>query len=412
MTAPPAPVADCIVAGRPFADRIVQLDALRGLAVLGIAWMNVLVFAMPSQAYYNPLAWPMAGDAPSPLDGFVWAAGFVFVEDKFRTLFAMLFGAGCAILIERGGAHPWRAHYARMAVLFAIGLVHATFLASNDILRAYAIAGMLLPFFTLLSAQALVACAVGLVAVHVGAGFAMTGGGLWDWQAGRLGTDAVLFAEMNFGADPAAVQAMLEQGSESFGERVTRRLDGFGNQLWAIAGSVPLNLAGIVLGMALWRSGLLKGEWRTFRLQRLAAVCALAAVPALLGLAWWVAGSGFPGVLAGAAALVISAPFDTLLGVAYAALAMALFAPDGGSTRRLAAAGRMSLTNYILTSLVLSALYASWGLGLFGTVTRTEAVLSTLIPAALILLWSPLWLARFGQGPLEWLWRRSAGLLA
>lgn len=392
--------------------RIVQLDALRGLAVLGIAWMNVLIFAMPSQAYYIPLAWPVPGEAPSPLDSFAWAASFVFVEDKFRTLFAMLFGAGCVILIERSGEHPWRAHYARMAVLFVIGLAHATLLASNDILRAYAVAGMLLPFFTLLSANALIASAVGLVALHVGAGFAMTGGGLWDWHAGRMGTDAVLFAEMNFGADPAAVQAMLEQGRESFGERVARRLDSLGSQLWAIAGSVPLNLAGIALGMALWRNGLLKGEWRLFRLQRLAALCALASVPALLGLAWWVASSGFSGVLAGAAALVISAPFDTLLGVAYAALAMALFSPDSGWTRGLAAAGRMSLSNYILTSACLSALYASWGLGLFGTVTRTEALLSTLIPAALVLLWSPLWLARFKQGPLEWLWRRSAAMLA
>lgn len=406
MTAPPTPPSP------PLSHRIVQLDALRGLAVLGIAWMNVLIFAMPSQAYYNPLAWPVPGEAPSPLDSFAWATSFVFVEDKFRTLFAMLFGAGCAILIERGGDHPWRAHYARMAVLFTIGLAHATLLASNDILRAYAAAGMLLPFFTLLSANALIASAVGLVALHVGAGFAMTGGGLWDWQAGRLGTDAVLFAEMNFGADPAAVQAMLDQGRESFGERLARRLGGLGSQLWAIAGSVPLNLAGIVLGMALWRNGLLKGEWRLFRLQRLAALCALAAIPTLLGLAWWVAGSGFPGVLAGAAALVISAPFDTLLGVAYAALAMALFAPDGSLTRRLAAVGRMSLSNYILTSVVLSALYASWGLGLFGTVTRSEALASTLIPAGLILLWSPLWLAHFRQGPLEWLWRRSAGLLA
>ena len=78
------------MAQRPNSDRIIQLDALRGLAVLGIVWMNVYVFALPAQAYYNPVAW--GGD--TLLDRLVWAVSFVFIEDKFRTLFAMLFGAG------------------------------------------------------------------------------------------------------------------------------------------------------------------------------------------------------------------------------------------------------------------------------------------------------------------------------
>ncbi|MFM7402496.1 MAG: hypothetical protein ACKO1N_00055 [Erythrobacter sp.] len=96
------------------APRILALDALRGVAVAGIVGMNVHAFALPGPAYYNPLAY----GGVSPLDYWVWLASFVFIEDKFRTLFAMLFGAGCLILIERSGEHPWRAHYARMAVLF------------------------------------------------------------------------------------------------------------------------------------------------------------------------------------------------------------------------------------------------------------------------------------------------------
>ncbi|ABC64950.1 DUF418 domain-containing protein [Erythrobacter litoralis] len=388
--------------------RIVQVDALRGLAVMGIAWMNVLIFAMPAQAYYNPMAW----GGQSGLDMLAWAASFVFVEDKFRTLFAMLFGAGCAILFERGGAHPWRAHYARMAALFVIGVLHATLLASNDILRAYALAGLLLPLFHQLSNAALIACSIGLVATHVGFGIAFTGVGIWDWFAGRLGSDAIQFAERNFGADPAAVQFLLERGQESLGERIERRSTGLGAQLTAVIGSVPLNLAGIVLGMALWRNGLFKGEWRTFRLQRLAAICALASLPMLFLLANWVAESGFPGVLAGSVALVFSAPFDTLLGLAYACVAMVLFAPDGGLTKTLAAVGRLSLTNYIMTSGVFGALYASWGLGLFGGVSRSSAIASIALPMGAMLVWSPLWSKYLGQGPLERLWRRAASSIA
>ena len=62
------------------ATRITELDALRGLAVIGIVWMNVYAFAMPMQAYYNPVVW--GGEAQA--DRFVWAASFIFVEDKFR----------------------------------------------------------------------------------------------------------------------------------------------------------------------------------------------------------------------------------------------------------------------------------------------------------------------------------------
>lgn len=387
--------------------RIVQLDALRGLAVIGIVWMNVLIFAMPSQAYYNPMAW----GGQSGADIAAWAASFVFVEDKFRTLFAMLFGAGCVILLDQNEAHPWRAHYARMLVLFAMGLAHALFLASNDILRAYALAGLFLPFFSLLSSRALIASAIGLVALHVGFGFAISGVGLWDWWDGRLSSQAVLFAERNFGADPASIRYMLEQGQESFGDRITRRFDGLGAQLGTVAGAIPLNLAAIVLGMALWRNGMLRAEWPIYRLQRLAAWSAIAALPVLFALAYWMAESGFPGAVVGPVSLVLSAPFDMLLSLAFAAAAMALFVPASGLVKRLATVGRLSLTNYIMTSVVLGALYASWGLGLFGTVSRVTTLATTLLPIALMLMWSPIWLKQFGQGPLERLWRWAAKAL-
>jgi uncharacterized protein len=176
--------------------------------------------------------------------------------------------------------------------------------------------------------------------------------------------------------------------------------------------SLPLNLAAMALGMGLWKAGMLKGEWRTFRLQRLAGISALVALPVLLVLAGWLVRTGFPAALVGPVALVLSAPFDLLLGVSYAALAMAFFVPEGRITRILAATGRLSLTNYLMTSVILSAIFASWGLGLFGTVTRSQAFAIGLVPVAAMLAWSPLWVARFGQGPFERLWRAAARVLA
>jgi uncharacterized protein len=397
-----------VTAPSPASERILALDALRGVAVIGIVGMNVLAFALPGPAYYNPMSF----GGVSPADYWVWLASFVFIEDKFRTLFAMLFGAGCLILLEKGGARPWRAHYARMTLLFGIGLVHATLLASNDVLRAYALAGLAIPLLAGLSAQGLVKVGLGLLCVHFALGLATLGAPLVLFHMEHSGTDMLLWAERQFGRDTPTIALLLEQGREGLGERAIRRSMGIPAQMTTLVAALPLNLSAIALGMGLWRGGMLKGEWRTFHLQRVAGLAAVVALPVLLGLAGWVVAAGFPGAVVGPVALVISAPFDVALGVSYAALAMAFFRKNSGMVRRLAMAGRLSLTNYLMTSVILSAIFASWGLGLFGTVTRWQAVAIGLVPVAAMLLWSPLWVAKVGQGPFERLWRAGARALS
>lgn len=401
MTAPPST-----------ATRIIELDALRGLAVVGIVWMNVYVFAMPSQAYYNPVVWGPGLGEGSAADRLLWAASFVFVEDKFRTLFAMLFGAGCLILLDRTPQRKWRAHFARMAVLFLIGIAHSVLFASNDVLRAYALAGLALPFLANLTARELYAIAVGLVVLHFGAGLVTFGSGLVDALGGRIQSDAALFAERNFGQDEAAVRYSNAMGKEELTERIIRRSYDIPQQLIAIAGSMPLNLAAMALGMGLWKHRMLAGEWRTFLLQRVAAISALAALPVLFTLAWWVSEKGFLGAMVGAASVLLSAPFDVLLGLAYAALAMAFFSAGGVITGRLAAVGRLSLTNYILTSVILAAIFAKWGLELFGEVSRVQAFAIGFIPITGMLLWSKPWVENFGQGPIERAWRKLSAIFS
>ena len=220
----------------PSSSRIIQLDALRGLAVIGIVWMNVYVFALPFQAYVNPSVWGGEGAA----DKWVWAASFVFVEDKFRTLFAMLFGAGCLILIERAGDNARRAHVVRMTVLFAIGLGHSVLLASNDVLRVYALAGLAIPLLVPLSTRALYAIAVGLIALHLGAGIVYFGGAVLDVYLGRIGSEVAMMAERRFGADEGALTYALELGREGLGERIVRRLGDISPQFTALFAALPL----------------------------------------------------------------------------------------------------------------------------------------------------------------------------
>ncbi len=73
--------------------------------------------------------------------------------------------------------------------------------------------------------------------------------------------------------------------------------------------------------------------------------------------------------------------------------------------RRLAAAGRMALTNYLTQSLVCTTLFYGYGFGLYATLDRIQ--LFGVVAAIWVLqLWyNPLWLKRFRFGPAEWLWR-------
>ena len=95
------------------------------------------------------------------------------------------------------------------------------------------------------------------------------------------------------------------------------------------------------------------------------------------------------------------------MALGYAAL-LAMAAPWLAPTRagaRLIAAGRMAFTNYIATTVVMTALFHGWGLALGGTIGEAGLVPFVLLGWLLMLGWSKPWLACFRQGPLEWLWR-------
>lgn len=142
---------------------------------------------------------------------------------------------------------------------------------------------------------------------------------------------------------------------------------------------------------------------------------ALLALPPMFGLyvaAFW---SGFAGPVIGTTALVWSQPFAILLGLAYIAALFAVYGAGTVQTRLggcLAAAGRLSLTNYVGASVVMGAVFYSWGLEWFGSVSRVEAMFLAFAVIALILVVSPLWSARFGIGPLERVWRRGTSTLS
>ena len=77
----------------------------------------------------------------------------------------------------------------------------------------------------------------------------------------------------------------------------------------------------------------------------------------------------------------------------------------GALRHRLAAVGRMALTNYLSHSLICMVLFTGAGFGLAGVFSRTE-IYGFVLAIWIFQLWlSPWWLQRYNFGPVEWLWR-------
>jgi uncharacterized protein len=65
----------------------------------------------------------------------------------------------------------------------------------------------------------------------------------------------------------------------------------------------------------------------------------------------------------------------------------------------------MALSNYLGCTLLMTAIFYGWGLGLAGRIGTTGQTAFIALGWALMLGWSAPWLTRFRQGPLEWAWR-------
>src|SRR5262245_28441400 len=128
------------------AERVTAVDVLRGVALLGILPMNIVAFAWPFSAYFDPTA----GGGFEGLDRVIWIVCHIVFDQKMLTIFSMLFGAGLVLMGERAearGRSITGIYYRRVLWLLAIGMVHAYLLWDGDILVAYAQCGLFLYLF-------------------------------------------------------------------------------------------------------------------------------------------------------------------------------------------------------------------------------------------------------------------------
>lgn len=401
------------------APRHVQLDATRGVAVMGILLMNIIGFSMPEQAYISPLAWGGQGMA----DLGAWAINQLLFEGRMRGLFALLFGASAMLVMQRAeatGDRPARVHYRRMGVLALFGLAHCFLIWEGDVLFHYAVLGCLLPLLRGWTVKALLRLAALFLLLHTLLWSVQLGGALYFQSVATApGAPADLVeqyqAMMRSFAGPAnpTIARDLAAYRGDYATVLDYRLDhraAVPFQLLFILGGETLGY--MLLGMALMKAGMLTGEWPRARLRRLMAVCYAVSIPVMAALTAWQWASGFDPIILTGVFLGWSVPFRVLMTLAHAALVILLVArfADSAIVARIAAAGRMAFTNYLMTSIVMTTIFYGYGLGLYGHVGRAPVYLFVFAMWAVMLIWSAPWLARFAYGPFEWLWRSMARL--
>ena len=393
--------------------RYQSIDAVRGFAVLGILLMNIVGMGMPAFAYIDPTYFGGSHGA----DLWTWAINNVLTDGKMRGLFTILFGASTVLIAQRAeGGRPGalETHYRRMFWLFIFGMVHAYLFWWGDILVCYALAGLFIFPVRKLDPKVLIAMgAIILVAL-------LAYNAVEDIHLVALHTAAIAP-----GASPAAIQAW-KQASVTVvftQEMKTEQIAGFGGGFMDALRSraqmaqflqlalnptdyMPEAIGNMLIGMGLFRLGYFTLGWSTRAYVALIALGYLVAAPLTAWLAYLMWRSGFDPVVLHQLGdwQQATRPF-----IALAHGSVLLLIVRSGALRwlidRLAAAGRMAFSNYLMTSIITTFVFCGFGFGLYGKLSRFELLYVVVGVWAFMLLWSAPWMARFHYGPFEWMWR-------
>jgi uncharacterized protein len=429
------------------APRVASLDILRGVAILGILFMNINDMGGSLWASFGDvrhLGW-------SGADQIAWWLREIFADGTARCMLEMLFGVGMVILTDRaataidasatgsegvfrtagrvlfGDGVVMRRYYLRNFVLFLFGLVHIFILLwPGDILHTYGIAAMVAFLFRRLHPAALLG--FGLVMAF---GLLIFGGaGLYAEQQSRIEV-VQLQAKRDAGqtltaeqakqvASQASNDAVLAKGRAEERARVAledkRRADATGTFmtwatsawatmlfLWGMSDGIgrgeflePLfvwEAAGTMLiGAALFKWGIIQGQRsRRFYLAMTLAAYAVGLTGRAIAAYWEVQFDAYPHPIVATSEVTRLATTLGHIGLIHLLLGtasgMKLLKP-------FEAAGRTALTIYILQSVIcLWVVYPPFAFGLYGQQGWMALMLTALAVNAL-LLWAANWYLR------------------
>ena len=370
-------------------ERIVSLDVIRGVSLLGIFIINMISFHSPF-LYMDPYVW-----WKTPDDAALYPWIDVLVQASFYPLFAMLFGYGLSIQQERAsqkGMSFYSFGVRRLIILLLIGSIHAFLIWSGDILINYAVFGLLLLLFMRMTGKSLL----------------------------MLGSLLLLIPQLFFSillvlmtySDPAGVahytnitavqDSVAAYASGSFTDIMKQRFSDWyavnspGNLLFLTLSILPVMMIGAGAGKLklLEKAAEFKRSWLLLGSGLLIASIGIKLLPILIE-----ANTAYSYIQD-----YLGGPF---LSVSYAIILALLLENENVKkwSRPLASAGRMSLSNYLMQSIIGTLIFYSYGLGLYGEVTLTTGTLLAAGIFVIQMLLSEIWLSIFRFGPVEKLWR-------
>jgi uncharacterized protein len=390
--------------------RISSLDLIRGVAVLGILAINIGGFAGPGLETISPNHLGRV----SPADEWTFAAGFLVFEGKMRTLFTLLFGASMVLFIERSeaqGEPGITLQLRRLLWLGLFGYLHFLLFWWGDILFLYALAGLIALPFCRLRPALLAGAGLSILALWTVFGIAASLPAVVVEERIRDGaaSAAEIAADMKLTRQLAELTESEAAGARAgFIEHVRIKLEHQAVEpVERAIGWMGETLPLILIGMALYRGGFFSGGWSRRALRGTALLGVLLGGAITLAMLGWTMPRHFPPRTMGLLSHYGATLPHLLMALGYAA-ALVLAASRLRATRlgiRIVAAGKMAFSNYLGTTVVMTALFNGWGLGLFDRFGPLEQVPFVLLGWALMLALSKPWLARYRRGPVEWLWR-------
>lgn len=386
-------------------DRLFSIDIIRGVASLGILIMNVQLYSSVYAAYLNPVVTTAPTD---PQYGF-WIFSHIFSDQKFMTIFAILFGSDTLLFIERtkAGTPIAPLYYRRLFWLFILGMAHAYLMWSFDILVAYSLCGAWV--FLLRHKSPRWLFWAGILSITMASFILAALGQLLPW----LPADFSHHLQAAWYPDHAALDAETRAYRGGWlAQMPVRAMHAWDMQTLYFAVWSFWRVSGLMCwGMALYKLHFFHGE-TAWSKPGWALLCLFSGVALIAtGIhqneqhAWAFAYSQFAGLQFNYwGSLLVSAGYLLalmwLLGPHICG-----FSPRNGPLAALMAVGRAPLSNYFLQTFLCTTIFYGHGFGMFGLVDRGEQWLVIMAVWATQLVLSLCWMRRFRLGPVEWAWR-------
>ena len=361
-------------------ERIHSIDAMRGFALLGIFFVNMLDFHSPWMYIDQPEYW---GNSFNQL--LIYVIDF-FAQASFYPLFSFLFGYGFVILRNRIKVRDTAflpVMLRRLLFLFVLGILHIVLIWHGDILFTYSLCGFFLLFFIRLEGKTL---------LHIGLG-------LWLFYAiiffllllPYSSTDATTSNAINI------ENSILIYGSGSYLDIMSQRISDW---YYVNGGLNGAFLIFSIFPFFLFGSAFAKEGWFNGARNRISFVKKLL----LIGSFGFVIKLGpyfFDSTAFEHLQDSLGGPLVSLFYMA----AVALIYYSGKRLYPFEWIGKMALTNYLLQSILSTLLFYHYGLGLYGKVEVSTGIVLLVGIFTLQVIMSRIWLHYFQYGPVEWLWR-------